>query len=85
MSVNLIKNILKKESPSFNELIDCFEQVKRNGNVVVIKFDGERSENGYTIFISFPLLKNKEMIREDTNDLKTGLMKALSKYLEIFS
>jgi len=78
--MNYIKEIIEKENCSFDELIGCFEKVKEDGNVAVIKFDGERDKDWYTIFISFP--KNKrEMIRADESDLKKALIKVLAKYI----
>jgi hypothetical protein len=80
--VDYIKTILKKDEPSIEELINCFEEVKRNGNIAVIKFDGERNKKEYTIFISFTLTKNREMIRADENNLREGLLKVLRQYIE---
>ncbi|WP_142688495.1 hypothetical protein [Chitinophaga polysaccharea] len=80
--MNYIREIIGKKNPSLEELIGCFEQVKKNGDTAVIKFDGERLENGYTIFITFPTIKRKEMIRADENDLVVGLTKVLTRYLE---
>jgi hypothetical protein len=80
--MDYIKQILKSENPSIEDYINCLEQVKRNGDIAVIKFDGERSENQYTIFISFPIIKKREMIRADENDLKLGLAKVITKYIE---
>ncbi|MBL0912282.1 MAG: hypothetical protein IBJ09_07905 [Bacteroidia bacterium] len=75
-----INEILKKENPSVEELINCFESIKENGDIAVIKFDGERVENPYTVFISFPIIKQKEIIRADENDLKSALIKVLMRY-----
>ncbi|TRX35069.1 hypothetical protein [Flavobacterium restrictum] len=80
--MKIIKEILEKDNLSIEDLIYCFEQVKKNGDIAVIKFDGERDEIGYTIFISFPLIKKREMIRADENSLKVALIKVLTKYLE---
>lgn len=80
--MNLIKKTLEKESPSLTELIHCFESVKGNGDVGVIKFDGERIENGYTVFISFSSSKKREMIRADEHQLERALIKVLTKYVE---
>lgn len=76
-----IKNIITKENPHYEDLISCFEEVKKEGNVVVIKFDGERIENGYTVFISF-INQNKEMIRVDGISLKECIIQVLKKYIE---
>ena len=76
-----IKNILEKQSASFDDLLYCFEQVKENGDVAVIKLDGERSKNQYTVFISFPQDENKPMIRADSDDLKEALLSVLNHYV----
>ena len=75
-----IKEIIEKDSPTLEELLSCFEKIKLNGNVVVIKLDGERVTDEYTVFISFPKI-NREMLRVDDNDLKIALLKVLNLYL----
>lgn len=80
--MKLIKNTLAKEFPSLTELINCFETVKENGDVGVIKFDGEREEKGYTVFITFSSSKKREMIRADEDQLEKALIKVLNKYVE---
>ena len=77
-----IKNVLKGSAPTLESLINCFELLKQNGDVAVIKFDGERASEPYTIFITFPSAKARSMIRVDENDLKTGLIKSLSEYVK---
>ncbi|MBV4357147.1 hypothetical protein [Pinibacter aurantiacus] len=79
--MDYIKEIINKPDYSLEEIIGCFEKVKENGDVAVIKFDGERGENSYTVFVSFPT-KKRDMLRADENDLKTALLKVLSKYIE---
>jgi hypothetical protein len=74
-----IRKILKLENPSFDELIQCFEIIKDDGAISVIKFDGARKENQYTVFISFS--SNREMIRIDSDNLRTALIKALQFYI----
>ena len=49
--------------------------------MAVIKFDGERHNEQYTVFISFPQ-NNREMIRADENNLKDALIKVLTKYVK---
>jgi ribosomal protein L36 len=75
-----MKDILLKENPSLEELLWCCEQVRRNGDVMVIKLDGAREKDWYTVFISFPIETGKEMIRADKHDLKTALVNTLSRY-----
>lgn len=76
-----IRKVLEKSTPSLTELINCLEIVKENGDVAVIKFDGERLEKCYTVFITFPISKNREMIRTDELHLETALIKVLTKYI----
>jgi hypothetical protein len=78
--MEFIKKIIEKQNPSFEELINCFEKIKANGEVAVIKFDGERESDEYTVFVSFPKGERK-MIRSDESDLKDALLKVLTKYV----
>jgi hypothetical protein len=78
--MDLIQKTIEKQNPSFEELIDCLEKVKENKNVAVVKFDGERERDWYTILILFPN-GGREMIREDGSDLKSALIKVLSRYI----
>ncbi len=64
-----VKRVLDQSSCTIEELIQCLEVVKENGNVAVIKFDGERTSNQYTVFVSFPS-KDRQMIRSDKNTLR---------------
>lgn len=80
--MNTINEILKKENPSIEDLIKCFEIVKENGDIAVIKFDGERLENQYTVFISFPIIKKREMIRSDESNLTKAMFKVLKEYYQ---
>ncbi|SHN07668.1 hypothetical protein SAMN05216311_10539 [Chitinophaga sp. CF418] len=67
---------------SIEELIDCFERVKDNGDVGFIKFDGARMTNHYTVCITTPTLQ-WDMIRADESTLKVALIKVLAKYVEV--
>ncbi|WP_158960967.1 hypothetical protein [Myroides fluvii] len=78
--MNFIKAIIEKPAISFEELITCCERIKLRGDVVVIKFDGERDEDAYTVFVSFPT-RERAMIRVDGSDLKKALVKVLSEYI----
>jgi len=57
------------------------ELVKEKGNVVVIKFDGARTEKQYTVFITFPF-GEREIVRADEPTLKSALLKVLTAYIE---
>lgn len=78
--MKLIKEIIEKQNPTIEELINCFEKIKLKGEVAVIKFDGERESDEYTVFVSFPK-GEREMIRADESDLKVALLKVLTKYV----
>lgn len=78
-----MRNFIEKEDIKIDELLAYIEQVKSDGNVVVLKFDGERTENAYTAFISFPVVRNKEMIRVDGETLQSTLISLLNKYMGI--
>jgi len=75
-----IKEVLGGREQTIDNLIACVQKIKEKGNVIVIKFDGERLENGYTIFITFPN-NEREMIRTDQSDLKIALIEILKQYL----
>ena len=79
-NADFIKEIIEKKDPSYDELIACFEKIKANGDVGIIKFDGERDKNWYTVLILFPT-NNREMIRADESDLRKALKKVLTKYI----
>ena len=76
------EEIINSHHPTLESLMRCVEMVKQNGDIVVLKLDGERKENHYTAFITFPLSKKKEMIRADKSTLEEALLKILTVYLE---
>ena len=76
-----IKEIISKENPSFDDLLVCLERIKEKGNSIVIKLDGEREKAQYTVFITFPMNQEKEMIRIDDISLKVALLRCLQSYL----
>jgi hypothetical protein len=57
--------------------IDCFqpifELIKKDKSIIIIKLDGEREENIYTLIASGKKLGNDESIRMDTSDVEAGL------------
>ena len=77
-----IKQVLESQSASIESLLNCFEQVKNDGNVAVIKFDGERSEMQYTVFISFPQKKDEPILRADRSSLTEALKDVLKSYIQ---
>lgn len=77
-----IKDVISR-SYTVGELFSCFELVKKNGDVAVIKFDGERATRQYTVFITFPASRSKEMIRADEDTIDAALLKVLKQYIKV--
>jgi len=76
-----ISEVIESREVSTEDLFECLEMIKKDGNVVVIKFDGERQENQYTAFITFPTSRKKEMIRADESSMKNAILKILKSYI----
>ena len=76
-----INSILKDASADINDLINCLEEIKEAGNVVVIKFDGLRTSAQYTLFITPSINSGREIIRVDGQSLREVLLVALSKFM----
>jgi len=77
--MDYIKQVLSKDY-NLEDLLMCFEAVKKNGDVAIIKFDGEREDDPYTLLISFPTSK-REMLRIDGDDLKEAMVNILTQYI----
>ena len=75
-----ILNILNAENIAFEDLFVCVQEIKDNGNVFILKVDGESNIN--TIMIMFPN-SDKEMIRYDNADLKEAMIMALKNYSQL--
>lgn len=75
-----IKKIINKKQATIDELFTCLEEIKKSGDIFILKMDGERENNQNTIMITFPK-SNKEMIRHDGESLKILIKKALSDYI----
>ena len=65
---------------SIEEQIKVLERIKDDGNIVLIKFDGERKENQVTVVIGFPPLSSKETISLEGNNLNTLLDRLINIY-----
>lgn len=77
--MDYIKQVLNKDS-NLEELLMCFEVIKDNKDVVVIKFDGERVINPYTLMVMFSN-QSRQMLRIDSNNLKEGMQNILKEYI----
>ena len=81
--MSFIIETLKHENPTIEDLLTCFDMVLQDGNVAMIKFDGERMEKSHTVMISFPGKKqNLGLIRNDGDNLKVMLTEVLQKYVK---
>ena len=77
-----IKEVIEKSDRSTEALFKCLEYIKENGDIVVVKIDGERPENQYTVFVSFPNYRQRGLIRADENTLNDAILKVLIAYVE---
>lgn len=75
-----IRETLQHEYATIEELIECFEIVRANGDVAMIKFDGLRERNHYTVLITFSN-SQRELVRADTSTLREALIKVLTQYI----
>ena len=78
-----IYDLVKNADAAIEDLLSCAEQVKLDGNVFVLKMDGERNEMQYTCFITFPESRN-QMIRKDGDEMKKVLVDVFVDYLKIY-
>lgn len=63
--------------------IPCLEKIKEDSSIVIIKLDGEREENSYTLIALGKILGERESIRMDTSDLEGGLSYICTEYAKI--
>lgn len=67
--------------------IDCYlpiiQKIKEDSGIVIIKLDGEREENIYTLLASGKKLGKEESIRLDTSNLEGGLAYICVEYAKI--
>ncbi|KAA2238732.1 hypothetical protein F0L74_21180 [Chitinophaga agrisoli] len=80
--INKIKEILAVDNISIEKLMECVELVGANEDILTIKMDGARTEKKYTIFITFPVEKQKKMIRRDGDNLQSLLTDLLTEYIK---
>ncbi|MCE3074659.1 hypothetical protein [Chryseobacterium gwangjuense] len=77
--MNYIEQVLNEDF-ALEDLLMCFETIKENGDVAIIKFDGKRDNNPYTLLISFSNGK-RPMLRIDSNNLKEAMQNILKQYI----
>lgn len=73
---------LQQEDATFKDLLNCLEEIKALGDVILLKMDGKRSTGWTTIRISLPSL-NQEAIYHEDSDFRETLIKALQEYVSI--
>ncbi|WP_346894084.1 hypothetical protein [Clostridium sp. UBA871] len=95
MDLDIYKKLFIKMADDFgfklnsDELkgIDCFlpllQEIRKDSGIVIIKFDGEREENIYTLLSSGKNLGKEESIRLDTSDIEGGLAYICVEYARI--
>lgn len=77
-----IADLINSDNLSLSELlVECLDGVKEQGDVMVLKADGERESGWYTVFIN-QIGKEPTMIRSDGDDLKDTILTVLKNYLE---
>ena len=79
MKKEIAKRIQSDQITS-DDLLCCIELVRQSGDVIVLKADGEREENAYTVFVTSPSGKF-EMIRCDGNNLTEATHRVLREYV----
>ncbi|MFE6796498.1 hypothetical protein [Paenibacillus chitinolyticus] len=71
------------EEPPFGGVdyfLPFFEKMKSDSSVLIIKLDGERKENMYTVLVSGTLLGDEGSIRVDTSNLTEGVAYVIIEY-----
>ena len=61
-----------------DELVPLVEHLQSEGAIVLLKWDGERSENRCTVVVTRPT--SGYMFRRDSDDISASLREALSDY-----
>ena len=78
-----IEAILSKhKEPSFDEIMLCAEQIKKDGNIFFIGLDkiGFSDEKQYIVQISYPNNTEKDDIKANSSSLKEACLSVLKQY-----
>lgn len=80
--MNEIQNLpFETNDLTSDQIIDTLAEVGKKGDIMIIKNDGLRSSDNYTVVISSG--SNKfESIRYDAGNLSEAIKKALKNYVE---
>lgn len=77
MNISYIKSV---SHISMLEVMECFDLVRKRGDVFVVKVDGERDSDQYTVFIN-RIGKAPAMLRADGDNLEGLVLDVTKKYL----
>ncbi len=78
--MNAIDIFLENEHATTEQMMAAFESVKEYGDVAVMKLDGGREKNHYTVFITFPSNPQRDIMRAEKSDLISASKKVLEEY-----
>ncbi len=78
--MNALDIFLENEHATTEQMIAAFDSVKEYGDVAVMKLDGGREKNHYTVFISFPANPQRDIMRAEKSDLISASKKVLEEY-----
>ena len=79
--MEILRDLIENKEIGLPEfVVQAIDEVKKRGDVFVLKKDGERESKGYTIFITRPST-GAEMIRFDDDDLRTAITEVLCRYV----
>lgn len=80
----ILKRIINKpiDTVTLDDLMNCFELIKDDGDIAMIKFDGPREIDHYTVVFIIQSLREGS-VRIDDASLKSAAMKALTRYYNL--
>ena len=79
---NIKEAIYSKNELTNDQIVDAFRNIGSIGDLFIIKNDGLRIKDNFTVVISSPADKF-ESIRYDDDSLNIALIKCLRKYFEV--
>lgn len=70
------------EVPGLNYFVPLLEEMRKEGAVIIIKWDGERHVNPYTAVVSGKILGG-EFLRCDAKTMEKALSKVILSYIDL--
>lgn len=77
--MSILKEIRRNDCVDANQIVGLFNEISKNGHVLILKSDGPREKNVYSCIISFPD-KPMNSIRRDGDNLLETVYEAVSEY-----